>query len=118
MRKADHSGNALPNASHLLPIRTGNPLPQCSNTLMGMARDRNAPRTEDVLAENYKALRELAKAGGLWKGPGVSTKTANNVENARHNTKLTTIIALAAALGVEPFQLLIPVKDTKFLAVM
>lgn len=83
-----------------------------------MGKERNKNQPEDVLAENYKTLRDLRKGAGLWKGPGVSPKTANNVEKARHNTKLQTIIRLADALGVEPFQMLLPVKDKKFLAVL
>lgn len=73
---------------------------------------------EGVLAHNYVRLRTQRKAEGTWKGPGVNPKTANNVENSRHNTKLQTIINLAKALGVEPYHLLMPVEDEKFLAVM
>lgn len=79
-----------------------------------MARRPDKKSIEQVLAENFKALREVKRPAKL----GVSPKTANNVERARHNTKLSTVSALADNLGVEPYQLLIPVEDQKFLAVI
>lgn len=80
-----------------------------------MGKDR---KPEDVLAENYVGLRNKAKASGVWKGPGVSPKTANNVEHSRHNTKLSTVITLAKACGVEPFQMLVPNDEADFLVIM
>lgn len=74
--------------------------------------------TEKILAENYARLRDKKKSDGTLKSLGVAPKTANNVENARHNTKLTTIVKLADAFGVEPYQMLIPVDEENFLSVI
>lgn len=111
-------GNTLPSASHLLPKRSGNTLPRRSNKLPWMGKERNKRPAEDVLAENFARLRDKRQDDGLWKGPGVSPKTANNVANGRHNTKLDTIVRLAKALGVEPYLMLIPLEDVKVLAVL
>lgn len=114
----DSTGKALPTASSSLPKRYGNSLPHCSNKLAYMAKERNKHEAEDVLAENFRRLRDKKKDAGLWKGPGVSLKTANNIENSRHQTTLQTIKKIAESVGVEPFQLLLPVKDAKFLDVV
>lgn len=73
---------------------------------------------EKILAENYIRLRDKKKAEGTLKALGVSLKTANNVENARHNTKLTTVEKLAESLGIDTYQMLIPVEEENFLSVI
>jgi hypothetical protein len=110
------TGNTLPTASGFLPAPSGNTLPRRSNKLPKVSPNKKP--VENVLAENYLRLREIKKRDGTWNGPGVSPKTANNVEKSRHNTKLQTIIKLAATLGVDPFHMLVPVEDEKFLDVM
>lgn len=79
-----------------------------------MGRRGEKKSIEDVLAGNFSRWKDLKKPAKL----GVAPKTANNVENARHNTKLSTVAALAQSLGIEPYQLLLPVDDEKFLAVV
>lgn len=108
-------GNTLPNASPLSKSGPGNSFPRCGNKLPDMGRRKPAEKT---LAENYVRLRDKKKSDGTLKSLGVAPKTANNVENARHNTKLTTIVKLADALGVEPYQMLIPVDEENFLSVI
>lgn len=83
-----------------------------------MGRRKDQKPVEKVLAENFVRLRDKKKADGTLKSLGVSPKTANNVENARHNTKLTTVVKLAESLGVEPYQMLIPMEEEKFLSVI
>lgn len=46
----------------------------------------------------------------------VSQKTINNIKHQRHDPYLGQIEKLAEALGIEPYQLLCPAPDDKFLA--
>lgn len=82
--------------------------------LPGMGRQKSIG---DVLAENYDRLRNKSKEAGVWREPKVSPKTANNVRKSRHNTKLETVVELAKACGVEPYQLLMPAEDENFLVI-
>lgn len=79
---------------------------------------RDKKRVEEVLAENFVRIRNKRKEDGLLKSLGVAAKTANNVEKARHNTKLQTIVKLAESFGVEPYQMLIPFEDKNFVSVI
>lgn len=83
-----------------------------------MGKQKDKKPVEQILAGNYVRLRDKKKSDGTLKGLGVSPKTANNIEHARHNTKLTSIIKLADALGVEAYHMLIPVEENDFLTVL
>ncbi len=91
---------------------SGNTLPRRSNTVFGMGERK---RLLEVLAENVRGLRERPDAP---KGLGASPKTINNIEKARHNVQLDTLESIAKKLKVEPYQLLIPTDDEKFLDVI
>lgn len=106
------TGNTLPNASGIFGGLSCNTLRHRRNTLPGMADKRKA---RDVLAENVRRLRDKA---GAPESLGVAPKTVNNIERARHNVQLDTLDSLAKKFHLEPYQLLIPAEDEKFLDVI
>lgn len=72
-----------------------------------------------VLAENLKALMsstpDLSSSPKLARKAGVSARTVNNAENARHDPKLSSVEAIARAFGLDTHQLLTPAVDKSFL---
>lgn len=71
-----------------------------------------------ILAENLRAL--MAATPALSSSPkvaskgGVSARTINNAEKARHDPKLSSVEAIARRFGLETYQLLIPSEDKDF----
>lgn len=72
-------------------------------------------KAREILAENVKGLRDKPGAPAAL---GVAPKTINNIERARHNIQLDTLDAIARKLKVEPYHLLVPSDDQKFLDVI
>jgi DNA-binding XRE family transcriptional regulator len=74
-----------------------------------------------VLAANLKALMErrpdLSSGAKLAKRSGIAQKTINNIENGRHDPKLSTVEALARAFNLRSHQLLCPTEEASFLVV-
>lgn len=72
-----------------------------------------------VLAAHLNALMDADPASSstlkLAARSGVKQRTINNAQKARHDPKLSTIEGLARAFRLEPYQLLCPTDDEKFL---
>jgi hypothetical protein len=75
-----------------------------------------------ILAENLKRLMNqdanLESGPKLAKHSHTAAKTINNVLKERHDTQLSTIEGLAAAFGLEPYQILLPAEDESFLQIV
>lgn len=74
----------------------------------------------EVLAENlrlYMVRKGIESEAELAKLSKVSQKSINNILNRRHDPYLSTVNKLSSALGIEPYHLLCPAEDDKFLAV-
>ena len=69
-------------------------------------------RPRDILAANLRALiadrPEYASHAALVKASGVSNGTLGRIRNAEVATTLDQLEGLAAAFGIEPWELLVP----------
>ena len=82
---------------------------------MGKQKDQGS-----ILAANlarYMKLKGVSSEPALEKLSGVSQKTINNILNKRHDPYFSSVNKLAAALGIETYQLLCSVEDEAFLAI-
>jgi transcriptional regulator with XRE-family HTH domain len=96
----------------------GNTSLHCGNTLPPMRKGNN--EALEALADTLSKIMETRQLGGArikeLRGPAV--RTINNIINRRHRPTFATLDKLAKALGMKPYQLLVPVNDTGFLTLL
>jgi len=99
-----------------LPVKAHMPRRNVQNCLMKAKAWR--PPVQKILAENIQALMdankmELGSQPKLAKAAKLDQTTVGRVLAAKHKVQIDTLEALAAAFGVEPYQLLVPGLNPK-----